>query len=173
MLAFRVVAAAGPDIQQLCQLHDQLKSIEVAREKGAVHGTGVVPKSRRILLNVICHLEILTKGGAGCAVMLTELFGSAVASIAGYISADPLALDDENVIFQICESTWDLAAFSPSIVESLFNYEDDQASSKMACLQVLTRAICRGYQRLTTSDDVASVDLQVRQTQLKRILSLK
>ena len=171
VLAFRVVAAAGPDIQQLCQLHAQLKSIEVAREKGAVHGTGVVPKSRRILLNVICHLEILTKGGAGCAAMLTELFGSAVASIAGYANANPSALDDENVLFQICESTWDLAAFSPSIVESLFNYEDSQASSKMACLQVLTRGICRGYQRLTTSDEVASVDLQVRQHQPRRIFS--
>ena len=160
-LALRVVAAAGSDIQQLCQLHSQLKTIETAREKGTVHGTGVTPKSRRILLNIICHLEILTKGGAGCSAMLTALFELAVTSIAGYTNA-PAALDDENALFQICESTWDLAAFSPSIVESLFNYEGNQASAKMACLEVLTRGICRGYQRLTTSDDPSPVDFQVR-----------
>jgi len=170
-LSLRIVEAAGADIQHLCRLHSQLKNIETSREKGVDYGRGVTPKSRRILLNIICRLEIVTKGAAGCSAMLTELFETAVSSIAAYATADPLSMEDENVLFYICENTWDIAAFSPSIVVSLFNYADGQSSIKLACLQVITRAICRGFQRLRINDESSAVDLQVRNRVCTRLPS--
>ncbi|CAB9524907.1 hypothetical protein SEMRO_1602_G285260.1 [Seminavis robusta] len=152
-LAGKLIEAAGTDISQLGQLHSQLKSIEVKRGKGIVHGEGSTPTSRRILLGVICHLEIVSKGSAGCSSMLTEIFHNAFSSIASFANSDQSYLDDDKVIFQICESTWDLAAFSPIIVESLFASEGEHATTKLDCLRVLTKCICRGYERPSIYDE--------------------
>lgn len=160
VLACTLIEAAGADIPKLAQLHAQLKSIEVSRERGNVHGSGVTPKSRRILLGVICHLEIVSNGASGCSAMLTDLFNAAITAISAYSSADPSCMDDEKVVLQICECTWDLGAFSPVIIESLFNYEGESASSKLACLRVLTSCICRGYQRLQFQDEFSPVDIE-------------
>jgi hypothetical protein len=160
-LARTMVQAAGSDVQQLCQLHSQLKSIEISREKGVDHGQGVTPKSRRILLGIICHLEIVTEGAAGCASMLTDLFNSAVAAIAAYNTVDSSSFSDENVIYQMCENTWDLTAFSPVIVATLFNGEGGElAAQRLDCIRALTTCICNGYKRLSIHHEPSPVDFQ-------------
>ena len=157
-LAIKMVDTAGSDIQYLCQLHSQLKTIEISREKDVFHGKGVTPKSRRILLGIICHLEIVTEGKAGCANMLTDLFDAAVTSIAQIDSAS--TKHHENTVFQMCENTWDLAAFSPVIISTLFNCDNDQTTTKRDCIRNLATFICKGYQRLALHYEVSPLDVQ-------------
>jgi hypothetical protein len=141
-----VVEVSGPLIASLCELHGQLKSIEAERGRGVFHGKGVVPKSRRILLGALCHLEMASGGQAGAAGMLTGLFNSAVDTV---LSFNGLESYDEWVLFQLCETTFDIAAFSPEIVASLFIDENPRHAE---CLKTLTRAGVQGYQRLPHSE---------------------
>jgi hypothetical protein len=65
------VLKASPDlIPRLIQLFNELKEIEVSRGQGVVHGAGVCPKSRRIILNVICHVESVMQGTTGASGMV-------------------------------------------------------------------------------------------------------
>jgi len=169
-LAQQFVGSSGSDIQQLCHLHSQLKSIENSRERGSVHGKGVTPKSRRILLGIICHLEIVSNGASGSSAMLTNLFNSAIAATASFASSDPSSLDNDNSIFQICENTFDLAAFSPTLVETIFRYDGDGNATKLDCLRTLTASICRGYQRLSINGDPLPVDMEVGHIILERVM---
>lgn len=45
-----------PLVFDLCFLHDKLRQIECSRGYGVFHGSGVLPKTRRILLNVTCQI---------------------------------------------------------------------------------------------------------------------
>ena len=154
-LAQMMVNVAGTEsIQHLCQLHSKLKEIEMSREKGVVYGNGVAPKSRRILLGVICHLEIVSEGRACCAAMLTGLFDSAVSAIA---QADSESFHADDAVFRMCENTLDLSAFSPVIIATLFRGESDD---KTYCIRNLMTCICNGYQRLALNQDSTPVDLE-------------
>jgi hypothetical protein len=130
----------------LCHLYEQLKAMENERGRGVLHGRGVLPKSRRILLGVICHLEIAAGGKSGASGVLQERFQSSVTSIANsndrvnaHFTADSL--------FYICESVFDLAAFSPNMVNTLFEFKvDDPSSPRHACINVLCYAGVYGFQ---------------------------
>jgi hypothetical protein len=109
-----------------------------------------MPKSRRILLGAICHLEITTGGTAGGNDVLRDMFVSAITSIASlraqinHSTADTLS--------QICEHVFDLAAFSPSMVKKLFDFQiEDSTSPQAACLEVLHEVGNVGYQCLSGS----------------------
>jgi hypothetical protein len=139
-LTLILVKASGPFIPRLCELHGQLKSIETERGRGVLHGQGVCPKSRRILLRVLCHIEVISGGQTGASGMLTGLFNSAVDMIA---SLNGLTTFDERVLFEMTELCFDIAAFSPAIVASLF--KDDGNHQQTDCLKTMTRACVQGY----------------------------
>jgi hypothetical protein len=133
----------------LCHLYEQLKAMENERGRGVLHGRGVLPKSRRILLGVICHLEIAAGGKSGASGVLQERFQSSVTSIANsndrvnaHFTADSL--------FYICESVFDLAAFSPNMFNTLFEFKvDDPSSPRHACINVLCYAGVYGFQAVS------------------------
>lgn len=132
----------------LCDLHQDLKLIEERRGRAVMHGEGVTPKSRRILLNALCELNILLDGRADRANVLTDLFVAAVSKVASYQSRFPL---EEQDIHNVAECVFDLASYSPSIVYTLFEDKSDlDGLQRAACLEVLTSACIDGYRRLTT-----------------------
>lgn len=139
-LTLMLVKASGPFIPRLCELHGQLKSIETERGRGVLHGRGVCPKSRRILLRVLCHIETISGGQTGASGMLTGLFNSAVDMIASFNGHTTF---DERVLFEMTELSFDIAAFSPMIIASLF--KDDGNHQQTDCLKTMTRACVQGY----------------------------
>jgi len=148
----RVILQSSPQlVPRLCDLYRELKAIEIERGQGVMHGRGVTPKSRRILLNIICHIEILSDGQAGASSMLGDLFRSIVAGIASF---KPISQFDERTYYQICESTFDITSFSPRIVRSLFQAQDP-------CLEVLVSACNEGYSRLSITSPPDSLSFQV------------
>ena len=122
---------------ELCKIHEALKAIEDQRGVGFFYGVGVLPKSRRILLDVICGLAVLPGANNQASRLLTDIFEKAVSSI---VSAKPHL---QNLGFEslsrICESTFDIAAFSPNTILSLFSTANGENLQGM-CLHVLHKA---------------------------------
>ena len=118
----------------LCGLYQELKKLEEQRGAGVFYGIGVLPKSRRILLGVICHLEIISGGTAQASGILAAIFENAIISIAN-ISSQLEHIQAEH-LYCICESTFDIAAFSSNAIQSLFNVSDSK-SLQAICLRVL------------------------------------
>jgi hypothetical protein len=133
----------------LCRLYQQLKQMENERGRGILHGKGVLSKSRRILLGVICHLEVTTGGTSGASELLKELFESCVTSIASLndqVASSQLTAD---IFFNLCENVFDLAAFSSNMVNTLFNFQaNDSICIQATCLNVLEATGVCGYQAL-------------------------
>ena len=162
ILARIFVQTKSSVVIDLCRLYEQLKIIENERGRGVIHGRGVLPKSRRILLGVICELEIATGGAAGASGVLRELFESAVNSIAG-LSAQMNSQFTADSLFQICENVFDLASFSPSMVGTLFDFKvEDHSSPQAVCLQVLHHCANHGFGGLSDSSIPTDSLVQVR-----------
>lgn len=136
-------------VVDLSDLYEQLKGIENERGRGVLHGRGVLPKSRRILLGVICHLELSTGGNSGASAMLQKNFLSSVTSVAN--STDRLSFGfHADSLFYVCENVYDLAAFSPNMVTTLFDFKvGDSNSPRYACLEVLRYAGIYGFQAIS------------------------
>jgi hypothetical protein len=125
--------SSGPFLPlELCKLHDKLKSVEDERGPGVCHGTGIAPKSRRILLQTLCRIVLLhrgdstSSGGSQDALSaLNELFWSLISSVA-VLTTPPTGID-ANRMHRIVEAVLDLAAFSPDMVCSIF---DDSRSDE-------------------------------------------
>lgn len=147
-------------VPRLCHLHHHLKAIEKERGVAASHGKGVTPSSRRILLGILSHMEVTSKGQAGASLVLEELFSNAVCSVAQCNSGMPF---DERTVFQIAEHTFDLVAFSPSILVSLFANSESSSSNDMAtaCLECLTSTCITGYNTLSSSEPPSAAIMQV------------
>jgi len=136
----RLLVAASPQItERLCHVHAELKSIEVERGQSVMHGRGVTPKSRRILLNVICRLEHLSGGKAGASGIIHNLFRSAVGTVLSCGATSPL---NEQQYYELSEAVSDLASLSPVIVRSLF---ESDSIEDLSCLEVLTNSCLKGY----------------------------
>lgn len=146
-------------VPRLCRLHQLLKAIENERGVGPSHGKGVTPTSRRILLGILSHLEVTSKGQAGASSLLEELFNHAIHSIAQFASGFSF---DERTVFQITEHTFDLASFSPSILVTLFTSNESSSSNvKTACLECLTSSCIAGYNQLSSPDQTSTAIMQV------------
>ncbi len=103
----------------LCELYQSLKRIEDQRGIGVFYGVGVLPKSRRILLGVICNLEAISNEKGQASRLLASMFENSVTSIANVNhQLDNLKTD---ILSMICESAFDIAAFSPNMIRSLFD----------------------------------------------------
>ncbi len=121
-------------LADLCQLYESLKKIEDQRGVGVFYGVGVLPKSRRILLGVICNLEALSAEKGQASRLLGTMFENSVTFIASANNQiDNLGAE---VLWKICESIFDIAAFSPNTIRSLYDVSNS-GSLQAACLHVL------------------------------------
>ena len=151
------VTARSKAIPRLCEVYRDLKRIEASRGYGIFHGQGVTPKSRRILLNALCRLEILSEGKAGASNLLHNIFHSSLATVASMHGSN-----STDALFQITEAVFDLASFPPSIASSLFILSNDpEGRQKKACIEVITSAICDGYCDLSTAKVPSEKCIQV------------
>lgn len=126
----------------LCELYKELKKIEDQRGLGIFYGIGVLPKSRRLLLGVICKLETLSDEKGQAFRSLASLFENSIASITS--ANDQLENFGAEILSRICESTFDIAAFSHDKVRSLFEVPNGE-SLQAVCLHVLHQAGNFGY----------------------------
>eukprot|EP00548_Thalassiothrix_antarctica_P013208 CAMPEP_0194171408 /NCGR_PEP_ID=MMETSP0154-20130528/5987_1 /TAXON_ID=1049557 /ORGANISM="Thalassiothrix antarctica, Strain L6-D1" /LENGTH=1365 /DNA_ID=CAMNT_0038883703 /DNA_START=23 /DNA_END=4120 /DNA_ORIENTATION=+ len=132
-------------VTDLCCLYQQLKQMEKERGKGVLHGKGVLPKSRRILLGVICHLELSSEGQAGASAVLEDLFKSSVLDIANVGNVQQAQLTPAT-FFDICGNVFDLAAFSKNMIHSLYDFNADDSESPLnRCLSLLSHAGVAGF----------------------------
>jgi hypothetical protein len=143
---------------ELCKLHDKLKSVEDERGPGVFHGTGIAPKSRRLLLQTICRIVLLHHGDSTSSVgnqdalsALNELFWSLISSVA--VLTTPPTRIDANRMYRIVEAVLDLAAFSPNMVRSIFDdsRRDETQSVRHQFLEGLFGAGQLGYAQLSVT----------------------
>lgn len=152
---------------ELCKLHEMLKSIENERGPGVSHGTGVTPKSRRILVQTICRLVLLDPiTDQEAWTVLRNLFSSLVISIAE-LASSPTEID-ANGMYRICEGVLDLAAFSPSLISEIFNDVGDENSTiRQQFLHGVIQTCRHGYSRhsvgVPAPDDV-TIQVRVQRT---------
>ncbi|GKZ00437.1 hypothetical protein MPSEU_000996300 [Mayamaea pseudoterrestris] len=132
-----VINGSSDFIPQLCNLHRKLQMIETQRGQGVWHGSGVTPKSRRILLSVLCRLEVAFEG-VTASTMLGDLFHSAVNAIASHKRTSL----DHRVIYEICEAIHDIGTFPSGFIRSLF---EASSVNQRDCLEAITRACLEGY----------------------------
>jgi hypothetical protein len=140
----------------LCELYRSLKTLEVARGKFIMHGSGVTPKSRRILLGAICHIELKSDCEAGMAKTLQELFEASCAFIASYNGSQDF---DEEVLLRIAENIFDLASFPIPILASMLSSNEPLCAT---CLDVIVAALNHGYETLSVVEPPNMKNVQVR-----------
>lgn len=150
VMATTIVQSRSNVGSELCQVYKHLKQVEQQRGRGVHYGKGVLPKSRRILLSTICHLEHATNGAAGASSGLQEIFEESV-NLIGSIGHQV----DVESFFQATESTFDLAGFSPSIISRFF--EAAHRSPNPTCVEVWTYLGCFGYIHITDSSIPGSI----------------
>ena len=152
-LALAVLQSKDQVGPELCQIYKYLKSIEQGRKQGDHFGKGVLPKSRRILLGTICHLEQATNGAAGASAGLVEVFEisiAAIASIGHQVNAESF--------FHVTEHTFDLAGFSPAIVFHFFELvRTAPTPSSSSCIEVWTSLVTFGYTHMADSSIPSTV----------------
>jgi hypothetical protein len=139
----RLVGSLPGVMVDLCNLHHVLKSAETHRGRQVDHGFGVTPKSRRILLNALCHIELKSEGQAGVANALHDLFQTSCRSIGSLSGCSTFAEDD---LYAVAENTFDLASFPRAVLSTAFETGDPQLT---ACLQVLVKGCISGYESLS------------------------
>lgn len=125
-----------------CDLYIHLKLVEQERGRGIFHGKGILPKSRRILLSVICYLESATNGAAGASPKLRDIFEHSVNTI---VALGAESFPSVDALFQVAEHTFDIAGFSPEIIRTLFESMNASTTGSMSCVDILTRMGCLGY----------------------------
>jgi glycine cleavage system regulatory protein len=138
----RAIGGMPDALTDLCELHQKLKTLEAARGKLIMHGSGVTPKSRRILLSALCHVELKSQNRAGIAKALLDLFEASCVAIASFRGR--CELNDED-LFQIAENILDLTSFPSQLLVSVFSSDDALCT---ACLEVIVNAYNYGIEKL-------------------------
>jgi hypothetical protein len=105
-------------------------------------------------------LEITTGGEARPSRVLKDIFDSAVNSVSSLSLQSQLIAD---TLFHAYENILDLAAFSPTMVSTLFDFQIEDASCpQAACLKVLHDAGNFGFQGLSDPNLAHETIFQVR-----------
>jgi hypothetical protein len=147
-----VVKQCQTSISRLSQLQTELKRIEVERGQGIWHGKGVTPKSRRILLNVLCRIETIAEGPTVISALLGGLFNSTIETIASF-SLRPKSLD-EHTLFELCEAVHDIVSFPSAMAISMFDSAEGAGrEQKDACVEALSSAVLEGYRCSSTNNE--------------------
>ena len=135
-------------VEELCHLYQMLKAFENERGRGVLHGIGVLPKSRRILLGILCHLSASANVDTSISAALKEMFMKSVREIA---SLRPVTVTVDS-LFLICELVFDMAAYSPMIVQSFFDFEIAEPTLQQTqCLDVLQHLGLVGFEMTATT----------------------
>jgi len=159
-LAKVLVKSSSQFISQLLQLHQHLKILEADRVQGDLRGKGMTPKSRRLLLGVLCRLEFVSEGRGGMSEILTGIFDRAIEAISSFNGQE---LCDGRAFFELCETTFDIAAFPTSVVTHLFDPESG-GPHRTRCLETLTDVCVQGYHSFSTTNGHNDATLQVGAT---------
>ena len=136
----------------LSTLYRQLKNIEVNRGVGVDYGIGVCPVSRRIILKVISHLSLIKMNNTNeVQAILQELLQVPLNEIVSFSSDATLSAEK---LYVLCEASFDLSFYSPSLVTNLFNNNSND-------LAVIFDCIIAGYSQLTFTVDSDDLCYQV------------
>lgn len=141
----------APHLSRMCDMYRKLKQLEMKRGAHLLSVQGTTPKSRRILLGVICRVEATVQGGASG--VLQDIFQSAIESI---ISQNGRPLDASGLL-SLCEASYDLSAFPSSIISNFF---ETASHNEDMCHKILVHASCLGYLQSTSLE--ASEDALVQ-----------
>ena len=137
----------------LSTLHRQLKNIEVNRGVGVDYGIGVCPVSRRIILKVISHLSLVKMNNTNkVQAILQELLQTPLNEIVSQKKNDATLSAEK--LYVLCEASFDLSFYSPSLVTNLFNNNSND-------LAVIFDCIIAGYSQLTFTVDSDDLCYQV------------
>ena len=128
-----------PYAEQLCELHQYLKQLEITRGRGIVHGVGVRPKSRRLIIQVLCRIHLFAENTARTSVLLEDLFQKSIGVMGSWRDST-----SDRPYLLLSDALLDLASFSPSIISGVFGAEDNN-SQDMVCLRGLVDACASGY----------------------------
>jgi len=136
-------------IMKLSQLHESLHALEMKRAPGVSHGTGVAPKSRRVLLKSICRFGcIIAKHDmASKDLIQTELRRLFSNPLSTMLKANTMSdISRAQLLYYICESTYDLSSFPPEFCSLLFESEiHSQQNDVITSMQLLVNIAVSGY----------------------------
>lgn len=152
-LARAMIEVQPTILHQLCQLHDVLKQSEQGRERGKFHGKGVSPKSRRILLKAIAHLDAIISEDNHSPSVMHDLFHQSIEHIVRM--GQESYHSTEHGMYSLCEVIFDLAEFSSTEIFNMFNnVVRDTGSSEAKCTATLREAGLVGYKNISTSHEL-------------------
>ena len=144
-----------------CALHEQLKQDELARGPGIHHGRGTTPKTRRILLQAVCKLGLVSieegnsNGDDNAGVIsskVKELFHAPLHVIVQTHTNPPG--DRAEVLYRVCEAVFDLSAFPTQIIASLFSVDEHQNVPELRmAVEYIVELVVSGYQLVSTPGD--------------------
>mmetsp|Transcript_9935 Transcript_9935/g.27502 ORF Transcript_9935/g.27502 Transcript_9935/m.27502 type:complete len:537 (-) Transcript_9935:3388-4998(-) len=129
-----MVSSVSDHIKEMCELHQYLKSVESWTKD---HNPRTTPKTRRILLGVICRLELSSNGQAGASELLLGILQAAATSIS---SIETAQLSDQS-FFVLCESALDISSLEATVLSSFFS-QDGQNT----CWTTFQAATAKGYE---------------------------
>ncbi len=149
---------------QLSHLHDSLHALELNRGR-VFHGSGVTPKSRRVLLKSICTFgSIIASYESGAEETIkSELYRLFHCPLKTILRANAESnISHEEVIYCICEATYDLSAFPPELCSQLFSSAaHSQDSDVLRGTQIIINTVVSGYRDYLTSDEPSEKIIQV------------
>ena len=148
-------------IVEISQVHDQLKSLEIKRGPGVFHGSGVTPKSRRVLLKSLCQLGLVaSKAHQNTSDVISSEINRLFHSPLEKIIRENARTDIPKVslIHSICEATHDLASFPPEFCSQLFYGGHDILQGT----QLIINTVLTGYKDFHVYGDPSDTMIQVR-----------
>lgn len=155
-MAEYVISVMIPYVPRLCSLLQEFQRLENERGRDCHHGDhGVTSQSRRILVNVLCQLELKSVGKLGAHSLLQNHFDSTMNTI---ITSKEHELN-ENTLYHIVQSTFDLASFTPEIIQSLFVF-NESSQQREICLGTITTVCVHGYNYFHTMNDESIIQVR-------------
>ncbi|KAL7473676.1 hypothetical protein ACHAXS_014175, partial [Conticribra weissflogii] len=149
----------GTLLDDLFHLYKGLKESEIERPIGCVHGKGVTPMSRRLVLNVISRLALIGIEGnqsSKSRAILNDLLQYPLNDIATLRESS----NSDEKFFRMCEAAIDLSFLSPELVVDLFLKSAD-------CIGPMINCLVSGYSSLSFTSDLESYSIQVSDLLLK------
>jgi hypothetical protein len=157
-------SSARQMVMDLVQLHEHLKKLEQERGVGVHHGNGVMPKSRRILLHVISYIAMnATRGNVNDVIGevpdavsiqsgLQDLVESPLHVMLSFPTVEAIdrsqwegeVKPNEEIVYQLCEACYDLAAFPKDMLQSLSHVPRSKQFFDKA-MDVVVSHTTRGY----------------------------
>lgn len=132
-------------LSDLCFLLHKLYQMERSRGFGVFHGIGVLPKSRRILLNVTFQIGLnAMKSNENNQSLVQKLLHQLVQAPLNNLSvASSPPYDTAARLHQLCEAAYDLGAFPFEIAQAVFS-----SSLAVVALENVVSVCIAGYNNI-------------------------